>query len=78
MRGRLSFHVATCCNETPVTQLHDCSSLIGSAKVVTYHNHIAGLACARVIQLTAYPVLSQVYIVTIMIALSPLPVTSSS
>ena len=33
--------------------------------VVWSHNHLAGWAYARLIQLTAYPVPSQVYIVTI-------------
>ena len=41
-------------------------SLISNAMIVTYHNYIAGWAYARLIQLTAYPVLSQVYIVTTM------------
>ena len=42
--------------------------------IVTYYNYTAGWAYARLIKLTAYPVLSQVYIV---IALSALFVTSS-
>ena len=50
---------------------------ISSVMIVTYHNHLAGWAYARLIKLSAYLVLNQVYIVTIMIALSTPFVTSS-
>ena len=49
--------------------LQDCSSLISRVMIVTMYE--AG-AHARLIQLTAYPVLSQVCIVTIIVALRAL------